>query len=103
MTYRRVLSISFGVLVATVLVACGNGQTADQSAASANGAASSSQVSINITQPAYGFNVLPGSVRRIFATVMNGKTNGVLVSDWRRQAFIEYRELGGCDGAEQRQ
>ena len=77
MTYRRVLSISFGVLVASVLVACGNSQTADQSAAGANGIASSSQISISITQPAYGFNVLPGSVRRIFATVMNGKTNGV--------------------------
>jgi uncharacterized membrane protein len=34
-------------------------------------------ISIAITQPAYGFNVLPGSVRRIYATVANGITNGV--------------------------
>jgi len=34
-------------------------------------------VSVAITQPTYGFNVLPGSVRRIFATVSNGITNGV--------------------------
>ena len=34
-------------------------------------------LSIAITQPAYGFNVLPGSVRRIYATVTNGITNGV--------------------------
>jgi len=38
---------------------------------------SSSAVSIAITQPAYGFNVLPGSVRRMFATVSNGRTNVV--------------------------
>ncbi|HEY6849260.1 MAG TPA: hypothetical protein VI320_24050 [Terracidiphilus sp.] len=34
-------------------------------------------LSISVTQPPYGFNVLPGSVRRIFATVSNGATNGV--------------------------
>jgi hypothetical protein len=34
-------------------------------------------VSIAITQPTYGFNVLPGSVRRIFATVNGGITNTV--------------------------
>jgi hypothetical protein len=34
-------------------------------------------ISIAITHPVYGFNVLPGSVRRIYATVKNGKTNGV--------------------------
>jgi len=34
-------------------------------------------ISIAIAQPTYGFNVLPGSVRRIFATVANGVTNGV--------------------------
>ena len=35
------------------------------------------QVSISITQPTYGFNVIPGSTRRVFATVKNGTTNGV--------------------------
>ena len=34
-------------------------------------------LSISVTQPTYGFNVLPGSVRRIYATVSNGATNGV--------------------------
>ena len=34
-------------------------------------------LSVSIAQPAYGFNVLPGSVRRIYATVTNGITNGV--------------------------
>jgi uncharacterized membrane protein len=34
-------------------------------------------ISVAITQPAYGFNVLPGSVRRVFATITNGKTNAV--------------------------
>jgi hypothetical protein len=77
MVYRRVLSLSFGVLIAIALVGCLNGQTTDQSASHADGAASSAQISISITQPTYGFNVLPGSVRRIFATVMNGKTNAV--------------------------
>src|ERR1700730_15910868 len=35
------------------------------------------QVSISITQPTYGFNVIPRSTRRVFATVKNGTTNGV--------------------------
>jgi hypothetical protein len=34
-------------------------------------------ISISVHQPSYGFNVLPGSVRRIYATVTNGVTNGV--------------------------
>ena len=34
-------------------------------------------ITISVTQPTYGFNVLPGSVRRIYATVTNGSTNGV--------------------------
>lgn len=34
-------------------------------------------ISIAITQPTYGFNVLPDSVRRIYATVTNGLTNAV--------------------------
>ncbi len=38
---------------------------------------SAGPVSIAITQPTFGFNVLPGSVRRIFATVTNGVSNAV--------------------------
>ena len=37
----------------------------------------SGQVSISITKPSYGFNVIPNSTRRIFAMVTNGTTNGV--------------------------
>jgi len=32
-------------------------------------------ISIAIGQPGFGFNIIPGSVRRIFATVTNGVTN----------------------------
>ncbi len=39
--------------------------------------AASNAVSIAVAQPAYGFNVIPNSVRRIFATVTNGSTNKV--------------------------
>ncbi len=35
-------------------------------------------VSIVVAQPEYGFNVIPGSTRRIFATVTNGSTNQVV-------------------------
>jgi hypothetical protein len=34
-------------------------------------------VSISVGQPSYGFNVIPGSTRRIFASVTNGTTNAV--------------------------
>jgi hypothetical protein len=34
-------------------------------------------VAIDISQPNYGFNVIPGSTRRIFATVTNGTSNQV--------------------------
>lgn len=38
------------------------------------------QVSISVAQPAYGFNVIPGSTRRIFATVNN---TSVASADWK--------------------
>ncbi len=34
-------------------------------------------ISISVGQPEYGFNVLPSSVRRLFATVVQGTTNDV--------------------------
>ena len=40
-------------------------------------AQSTGAVSIAVNQPPFGFNVLPGATRRIFATVTNGSTNGV--------------------------
>ncbi len=39
--------------------------------------ASTLPISLTISQPPYGFNVLPGSVRRVFATVTNGTTNQI--------------------------
>ena len=41
---------------------------------------SSNPISISIGQPDFGFNVIPGSTRRIFATVTNGTTNQVVWS-----------------------
>ena len=38
---------------------------------------SGNSVSISVAQPPFGFNVIAGSVRRIFATVTNGTTSGV--------------------------
>ena len=40
-------------------------------------AVSGSPVGISIGQPQFGFNVLPGATRRVFATVTNGSTNRV--------------------------
>ena len=37
-----------------------------------------SSVSVAVAQPEFGFNVIPGSKRRIFATVTNGSTNQVV-------------------------
>lgn len=37
----------------------------------------SGKLSVSIIQPEFGFNVLPGSVRRIFANVANGRTNAL--------------------------
>ncbi|MEO6910691.1 MAG: Ig-like domain-containing protein, partial [Edaphobacter sp.] len=38
----------------------------------------SSKVSVSIAQPDFGFNVIPASTRRIFASVANGTTNQVV-------------------------
>jgi hypothetical protein len=75
MNRRLLLSFGLGLSIGVSLSACGRGQSAP--AAGIGSETSSSAISIAITQPTYGFNVLPGSVRRIFATVMNGTTNEV--------------------------
>ena len=61
------------------LTACGLvlGFTDTACAATAEHDASSSPITVDIAQPAYGFNVVPGSVRRIFATVTGGATNAL--------------------------
>jgi hypothetical protein len=70
MNHRSALSLGLGVSIVVAMVACGNGQ-------SPTAPAGTDPVSIAIVQPDYGFNVLPGSVRRIYANVANGATNGV--------------------------
>jgi hypothetical protein len=44
---------------------------------SSSSGSAASNVSIAISQPEYGFNVIPDSTRRIFATVANGTSNQV--------------------------
>ncbi|HUX43851.1 MAG TPA: hypothetical protein VMV57_03775, partial [Terracidiphilus sp.] len=39
--------------------------------------ANPSTATVTIVHPAMGFSVLPGSVRRLYATVTGGVTNGV--------------------------
>ena len=79
MNIRLKLSFALGFSLVVTVTACGEGQSATGTAnAGAPAAAtSSSRISIAITQPAYGFNVLPGSVRRIFVTVTGGTTDAV--------------------------
>ena len=50
-------------------------QTAGTTAATGTNATAGTNISVR--QPQYGFNVIPGSTRRLFATVTNGKTNEV--------------------------
>ncbi len=42
-----------------------------------NAAPNAHPISITVGQPEFGFNVIPGSTRRLFATVTNGTTNQV--------------------------
>ena len=56
--------------MAVAMVACGKGQSTAP-------AAGADPISIAIVQPDYGFSLLPGSVRRIYAKVVNGTTNEV--------------------------
>jgi hypothetical protein len=56
--------------MAVAMAACSKGQGTTPNAGTV-------PISISIVQPDYGFNVLPGSVRRIYANVTNGVTNRV--------------------------
>ncbi|MHB1839829.1 MAG: hypothetical protein ACYCPD_08720, partial [Acidobacteriaceae bacterium] len=67
----RKLSLSLGFFIAATLAAFGEGRGATPTPTPTTG------VSIAITQPTYGYNVLPGSVRRIYATVTGGTTDAV--------------------------
>ncbi|MGH9617284.1 MAG: hypothetical protein ACRD28_11130, partial [Acidobacteriaceae bacterium] len=64
-----------GIVFCVAMTFAGLGQVAV--AASSQNLTPSKPISIAITQPKYGFNVLPGSVRRIYATVTGGTTNAV--------------------------
>ena len=74
----RNISRGLGFCVVTLAV-CGDSHctTAKASSVSIEAVTSAPSISIAITQPIYGFNVIPGSVRRIYATVTNSKTNAV--------------------------
>ncbi len=47
-----------------------------------------SAVAISVAEPPYGFNLIPGSTRRLFATVTNGTTNQVRWSVVRGSATV---------------
>ena len=64
-----------GILLAALLVVHPNAKNLMMQSQ-----ASSGPVSISVGQPAFGFNVIPNSTRRIFATVTNGNTNQVVWS-----------------------
>jgi len=66
-----------GTYTVTVTGTSGTATNAATIALTIQTQASSGPISIAITQPTYGFNVLPGSVRRIYATVTNGITDSV--------------------------
>ena len=66
MNSHRTLSFVFGFFMVVTLTACGKGQSA-----------ATSPTAVAITEPAYGFSVLPGSVRRMYATVTGGSTHAV--------------------------
>ena len=70
MNVCRILFLGLGLSITLTVSACGEGQ-------SGKGQASGGPITVYITQPSFGFNVLPRSVRRIFATVTNGKTDTV--------------------------
>lgn len=62
---------------ATVTDNGGLGTTETAAVAVSSTSVPSSNIQVTITEPTYHFNVIPGSVRRIYATVTNGTTNGV--------------------------
>jgi hypothetical protein len=75
---KRVLrSLGFAFFPVAWLTACWLGFETIACAAPVVQEPTSSPITVDITQPVYGFNVLPGSVRRIFATVTGGTTNAL--------------------------
>ena len=70
MNGRRLLSSCLGLSLLLILAGCSPSHAERP-------AESSGPISIAITQPAFGFSLIPGSVRRIYATVTNGTANSV--------------------------
>ncbi|MHB1960244.1 MAG: hypothetical protein ACYCO5_14625 [Acidobacteriaceae bacterium] len=75
MNIRRISSLGLVFSMVATLAAFGEGRGAAQTPSMAP--VPTPSISIAITQPAYGYNLLPGSVRRIYATVTGGTTDAV--------------------------
>jgi len=76
MNCRSILFFGLGCFMVATLAAFGAGMDG-KAASSSMALAQTRPISIAISQPKYGYNVLPGSVRRIYATVTGGTTNAV--------------------------
>ena len=72
-----ILLFSLGLSIAATLAASVKGVGGQASAHPSTALPRKPEVSIAITQPTYGYNVVPGSVRRIYATVTGGTTDAV--------------------------
>jgi len=68
----RILSFGLAFSIATTLAAFAAGVSGQASAHLSAAPPQRPRVSISISQPKYGYNVVPGSVRRIYATVTGG-------------------------------
>ena len=78
MNCYRVLIFGLAFSIAATFAASGEGGVGGQTSAHPSTAVSQKPgISIAISQPQYGYNVLPGSVRRIYATVTGGTTDAV--------------------------
>ncbi len=73
MNRYRILSLSLGFFIVATLAAFGRGRGTTPTSTPTP----TTGITIAITQPRYGYNVLPGSVRRIYATVTGGTTDAV--------------------------
>lgn len=62
---------------ATITPPPGTGSSSSGSGGSSSSGSPADAVSVAISQPDYGFNVIPDSTRRVFATVTNGTSNQV--------------------------
>ncbi|HEU5457562.1 MAG TPA: hypothetical protein VFU68_02980, partial [Terracidiphilus sp.] len=64
----RIFSVTLALPVLCANLACAQGKASESTSTTAT---------VSVTRPGLGFNVIPGSVRRLYATVSGGVTNGV--------------------------